>query len=101
MLLGSSDMMPRNLDRRVEVLFPVRDARIRRAAARYILEVHLRDNVKSHRLLPDGELRRRWTPRDGGRESAELAGLAVRAPGGMACRAMRSFACSSSGQALF
>lgn len=57
-LLGSSDMMPRNLDRRVEVLFPVQDARIRRALVRDILEVHLHDNVKARRLLPDGNYER-------------------------------------------
>lgn len=57
-LLGSSDLMPRNLDRRVEVLFPVRDAGARRALVKDILEVHLRDNVKARRLLPDGTYER-------------------------------------------
>lgn len=52
-LLGSSDMMQRNLRRRVEVLFPVRDQRIRNALIR-ILRIHLADNVKSWQLLPDG-----------------------------------------------
>jgi polyphosphate kinase len=55
-LLGSSDMMPRNLDRRVEILFPVRDERVRSALVNDILELHLRDNVKARQLLPDG----RW-----------------------------------------
>ncbi len=57
-LLGSSDMMTRNLDRRVEVLFPVRDARIRDAVIKDILEVHLRDNVKARELQPDGSWKR-------------------------------------------
>lgn len=52
-LLGSSDMMQRNLRRRVEVLFPVRDAAIRSALIR-IMKVHLADNVKSWRLNTDG-----------------------------------------------
>ena len=53
-LLGSSDMMPRNLDKRVELLFPVQDAKIRRALVEQILDVHLRDNVKARLLRPDG-----------------------------------------------
>ncbi len=64
MLLGSSDMMPRNLNRRVEVLFPVRDGRIRKAIKENILDVHLRDNVKAKRLLPDGTYER-VLPREG------------------------------------
>jgi polyphosphate kinase len=53
-LIGSSDLMPRNLDRRVELLFPVQDDAIRKALVQSILAVHLRDNVKARRLLPDG-----------------------------------------------
>lgn len=53
-LLGSSDMMPRNLDKRVEVLFPVQDANIRQALVEQILATHLKDNVKARRLRPDG-----------------------------------------------
>ncbi|MGA2784768.1 MAG: polyphosphate kinase 1 [Candidatus Bathyarchaeia archaeon] len=53
LLLGSSDMMPRNLERRVEVLFPVPDPTIKSAILR-ILDIHLRDNVKARRLLPNG-----------------------------------------------
>jgi polyphosphate kinase len=54
MLLGSADMMPRNLTRRVEVLFSVPDKRIRQSMLENMLNIHLRDNVKSRRLLPDG-----------------------------------------------
>jgi polyphosphate kinase len=54
-LLGSSDMMTRNLDRRVEILFPVRDERIKEALVKDILELHLRDNVKARELLPSGK----------------------------------------------
>ncbi|MEM0448900.1 MAG: polyphosphate kinase 1 [Methanomassiliicoccales archaeon] len=53
-LLGSSDMMPRNLDRRVEVLFPVRDKGIKEALIHDILAKHLEDNVKARLLRPDG-----------------------------------------------
>jgi len=52
-LLGSSDMMPRNLERRVEVLFSVPDPAIKSSILK-ILDIHLKDNVKARRLLPDG-----------------------------------------------
>jgi polyphosphate kinase len=56
-LLGSSDMMPRNLEKRVEVLFSVPDPTIRSSILK-ILEVHLKDNVKARLLLPDGTYKR-------------------------------------------
>jgi polyphosphate kinase len=52
-LLGSSDMMPRNLEKRVEVLLSVPDPTITSSILR-ILMVHLKDNVKARRLLSDG-----------------------------------------------
>ncbi len=57
-LLGSSDMMPRNLQKRVEVLFPVGDKKLRNALVKDILEVHLADNVKARILRPDGSYQR-------------------------------------------
>jgi polyphosphate kinase len=54
MFLGSADMMPRNLDRRIEVLFPVLDEKIKKTIYERILKVHLDDNVKSRLLLSDG-----------------------------------------------
>ena len=53
-LLGSADLMPRNLDRRVEVLFPIETPRLRRTIIEDILQVHLRDNVQARRLQADG-----------------------------------------------
>jgi len=53
-LLGSADLMPRNLDRRVEQLFPMEDPHLRDALRDDILGVHLKDNVQARRLLPDG-----------------------------------------------
>ena len=44
--LGSADLMNRNLDRRVEVLFPIEDDRIKERIVREILEPALADNVK-------------------------------------------------------
>jgi polyphosphate kinase len=57
-LLGSADLMPRNLDRRVEQLFPLEDPRLKRALRDQILSVHLRDNVQSRQLLSDGSYER-------------------------------------------
>lgn len=53
-LVGSADLMPRNLDQRVEVLFPVEDRRCREAIIHDILGVGLRDNVQARRLRSDG-----------------------------------------------
>jgi len=53
-LLGSADLMPRNLDGRVEVLFPVEDKRLHKVLRDQILFVHLKDNVQARLLLPDG-----------------------------------------------
>jgi polyphosphate kinase len=53
-LLGSADLMPRNLDNRVENLFPVEDRRLREALRDHILGIHLKDNVQARRMLPDG-----------------------------------------------
>jgi polyphosphate kinase len=52
-LLASADWMPRNLDRRVEIAFPVLEPRLQ-AQVREILEVQLADTVKARRILPDG-----------------------------------------------
>lgn len=62
--LGSADLMPRNLRGRVEVLFPVDEPRLKTAIRDDILNLHLRDNVKSWELLDDGTYRR-ITPRSG------------------------------------
>lgn len=52
--MGSSDWMPRNLDRRVEVLAPVRDKGIATYLRHDYLEAYLKDNVKARELMPDG-----------------------------------------------
>ena len=51
--MGSADWMPRNLDRRVEILFPVEDEKLKERVI-HILDVQLNDNVKAHFLQPDG-----------------------------------------------
>jgi polyphosphate kinase len=56
--MGSADMMERNLDRRVEVLFPVEDTRHRATLSEQILPAYLRDTVNSQMLLADGRYQR-------------------------------------------
>ena len=51
--MGSADWMPRNLERRVEILFPVRDEALKQEAIE-ILEAQLHDNCKAHMLRKDG-----------------------------------------------
>ncbi len=63
-LIGSADLMPRNLDGRVEVLVPVRDPGLAATLRDEILKVHLADTAKNRRLLPDGG-HERIRPTDG------------------------------------
>ena len=53
--LGSADLMTRNLDRRVECLFPIEDPAIRQRIINVILPVHLSDNMNCTRLTEEGE----------------------------------------------
>ncbi len=62
-LMGSSDLMPRNLKRRIEILYPILDAGIRNEVINTILPVHLQDNVKTRILQADGSYVRK-TPGD-------------------------------------
>ncbi len=50
---GSADMMPRNLDRRVEVIFPIEDDRLANYIHKGVLEILLSDNVKARKMQPD------------------------------------------------
>lgn len=56
--MGSSDWMPRNLDRRVEVLTPVQDFKLKEYLKDELLGAYLRDNAKARRLLSDGSYER-------------------------------------------
>lgn len=51
--MGSADWMQRNLDRRVEIVFPILDEELK-AKALHILEVELEDNVKARIMQKDG-----------------------------------------------
>lgn len=54
---GSADWMPRNLERRVEILFPVEEQRLKEELL-HILECQLKDNVKASVLKQDGSYER-------------------------------------------
>ncbi len=56
--LGSADLMRRNLSRRVEVLFPVRDPALVRHLRDAVLGAYLADNVRARRMRPDGSYER-------------------------------------------
>ncbi len=58
--MGSADWMPRNMDRRVELIFPVEEEQIKSMLS-YVLQVLLKDNVKAYRKLADGSYERNAT----------------------------------------
>ena len=51
--MGSADWMPRNLDRRVEILFPILNPELRERVW-HVLDVQLKDTQKAQLLQPDG-----------------------------------------------
>lgn len=56
--LGSADLMPRNLNRRVEVMFPVRDPKLIRHLRDEVIATYLSDVVKARHMQPDGSYSR-------------------------------------------
>ncbi len=56
--LGSADLMPRNINRRVEVLFPVTEQRLIRYLRDDVLDTYLKDNVKARLMKKDGSFSR-------------------------------------------
>jgi polyphosphate kinase len=76
--MGSSDWMPRNLDRRVEVLAPIHDREISRYLAEQYLPTYLKDTAKARILQPDGSYKRAVA--DGEPLDAQLA---FQVPGNM------------------
>jgi polyphosphate kinase len=57
--LGSADLMPRNLDHRVEIIFPLADAKLVARVRDELLKGYLSDTVNARRMLPDGAFVRR------------------------------------------
>ncbi len=53
--LGSADLMPRNLNRRVEVIFPVGDPNLIKTVRDEVLGTYLKEQAKARHMLPDGK----------------------------------------------
>ena len=77
--LGSADLMDRNLDRRVEALFPIDDERQRHYLRDVVLELYLQDNTQARVLHADGTYTR-LTPGDAPAVSAQQYLLEMKAP---------------------
>ena len=61
-LMGSADLMPRNLNQRVEVLFPVQDPGMIRHLRDEVLAVYLREDIRAWIMQPDGSYLRTEAP---------------------------------------
>jgi polyphosphate kinase len=70
--LGSADMMQRNLDRRVEIIFPVLENSFKKGI-KHCLETMLQDNVQSWSLYPDGTYMK--TMREGEQVNSQISFL--------------------------
>jgi polyphosphate kinase len=77
--LGSADLMPRNLSRRVEVVFPVEDAKLIRRVKDEILATYMADNVKARRMQSDGTYARLQPEESAKAVDAQAALIALRA----------------------
>jgi polyphosphate kinase len=66
--LGSADWMPRNLHRRVEVVFPIEDPRLKKRLQEEIIPIYLTDCIKARELQSDGSYVR-LCPKSGAKPS--------------------------------
>ena len=80
--LSSADWMPRNFERRVEVMFPVEAPELRRRICDEIIPIYLQDNVRARVLMPDGAYVRAaaWHDEEEHRAQRELLAAAGGAP---------------------
>jgi polyphosphate kinase len=60
--IGSADWMPRNLNRRVEVVTPIHDPELKTYLKDELLDAYLRDNINARELKPDGSYERLTAP---------------------------------------
>jgi polyphosphate kinase len=70
--IGSADWMPRNLNRRVEVVCPVHDAKLGTYLRDEVLQAYLRDNVNARELQPGGSYERVQVPADEDRFDSQM-----------------------------
>jgi polyphosphate kinase len=77
--LSSADWMDRNFFRRIELCFPVKDAKLARRVVREGLKPYLDDNVQSWEMRPDGtyERRKRGRAKKRAAQAELLAALAA------------------------
>jgi polyphosphate kinase len=68
---GSADLMQRNLDRRVEVVFPIESPKLKAHVVNKVLATLLADNVQARELKPDGSYER-LKPKDRKRRDAQM-----------------------------
>ena len=80
MFVGSADWMPRNLFRRIEVVFPIEDGILCDRIIREILGVALADNTKARMLGADGIYRREMVPAGGKPRRCQLEFMALATP---------------------
>jgi polyphosphate kinase len=71
--LGSADLMPRNINRRVETLFPILTPSLVKTIRDRILAIYLSDNVKARSMQADGSYIRRPRPKNVRPVDAQLA----------------------------
>ncbi len=69
---SSADWMPRNLDRRVELMFPIENEPLKKRAI-HILNTYFQDNCKAHKLNPDGSYTKKHPRKDGDRFRSQEA----------------------------
>ena len=77
---GSADWMPRNFDRRVETVAPVREESLKKYLKDVLLAAYLRDNVKARELRPDGSYQRPPTAEGEERFNSQLYFIAAPEP---------------------
>ncbi len=68
LFVGSADLMPRNLDRRVEVVFPIEDPEIRQEIIENVLNIYRQDVQNGYALLSNGDYVRRADQHEGDAE---------------------------------
>lgn len=70
LFMSSADWMPRNLERRVEIMFPIEDPALKEKIM-HILDLQFKDNVKARILLPDGNYKKQELKQDDERISCQ------------------------------